>query len=289
MSSQRRRVSLKLKKFHPSMMSNTETVAVIGKRRSGKGVLLRDLLYHFRHIPIGTVISPTEKLNKSYSKIVPPVLIHDEYRDDIIDKVLSRQRLIIEKQEKDPNFADVDPTAFLLLDDCMFDNAWQKSTNMKEIFYNGRHYKLTLWLSLQYSLGLSIGMRNNLDWTFLFKEGIVANRKRLYEYFAGMFPNLAAFSAVMDQVTDDYGCLVIHNGASSTKLSDQVFWYKAENRSTDGWRCCLDCFWEMKDKKAGAGEHEQEDDDDDDDDHDDFNKPFNYNPRAIQVDVRKQH
>ena len=32
----------------------------------------------------------------------------------------------------------------------------------------------------------------------------------------------------MDQCTENYECLVINNNAKSNKLTDQVFWYKAE-------------------------------------------------------------
>jgi hypothetical protein len=34
----------------------------------------------------------------------------------------------------------------------------------------------------------------------------------------------------MDQTTENYECLVINNNAKSNKLTDQVFWYKAEQR-----------------------------------------------------------
>lgn len=31
----------------------------------------------------------------------------------------------------------------------------------------------------------------------------------------------------MDQCTENYECLVIHNNSKSNKLEDQIFWYKA--------------------------------------------------------------
>ena len=43
-----------------------------------------------------------------------------------------------------------------------------------------------------------------------------------------MFPSFEVFCQVMDQCTENYECLVIHNNAKSNKLEDQVFWYKAE-------------------------------------------------------------
>ena len=42
-----------------------------------------------------------------------------------------------------------------------------------------------------------------------------------------MFPTFESFCQVMDQCTENYECLVIHNNAKSNKLTDQVFWYKA--------------------------------------------------------------
>lgn len=277
----KKRLSLKLRKFSFDMMKKTETIAVIAKRGCGKTVLLKDLLYHFRDIPIGTIISPTEKLNKAYGKIVPPIFIHDNYREEVIERVLKRQKHIINSMDTDPNFANVDPHAFLLLDDCMYNDDWQKSINMREIFYQGRHYKLMFLLSLQYCMGLKIGMRNNLDWTFLFKESIMANKKRLYEYFAGMFPNQAVFSAVLDSCTMDFGALVIHNGASSTILQDQVFWYKAEDRPCDGsWRTCLDTFWDLSESRDSQNQEDEEEDD--------FDRPFYGNHNSLQVNVRKQ-
>jgi hypothetical protein len=42
-----------------------------------------------------------------------------------------------------------------------------------------------------------------------------------------MFPTFDAFAQIMDQCTENYECLVIHNNSKSNKLVDQVFWYKA--------------------------------------------------------------
>ena len=35
----------------------------------------------------------------------------------------------------------------------------------------------------------------------------------------------------MDQCTENYECLVIHNNAKSNRIEDQVFWYKADMHS----------------------------------------------------------
>ena len=46
-----------------------------------------------------------------------------------------------------------------------------------------------------------------------------------------MFPSFEMFCQVMDQCTENYECLVINNNAKSNKLTDQVFWYKAEQKT----------------------------------------------------------
>ena len=88
-----KKLSLKLKKFSFDMMERTDTVCAIAKRKSGKSVLIRDLLHHFQDFPLGTIICPTERLNNDYKPHVPAMFIHGSYREDIIEKVLNRQRL----------------------------------------------------------------------------------------------------------------------------------------------------------------------------------------------------
>ena len=81
---------------------------------------------------------------------------------------------------------------------------------------------------MQYALGIPPNLRTNIDYVFILRENYVSNRKRLYENFAGMFPSFEVFCQVMDQCTENFECLVVHNNAKSNRLEDQVFWYKAD-------------------------------------------------------------
>lgn len=234
--------NLRLKKFDMKWIKDDSVVVFIGKRNTGKTYLTIDLLYHHQDIPIGTAISATESANQTYSKIIPPLFIHDEYTPELIEKVLRRQKLINFKIANNSEYRNVDPRAFLLLDDCMFDTKWTKDVNIRYCFMNGRHYKLFFILNMQYALGIPPNLRTNIDYVFILRENIFANRKRIYEQYAGMFPTFDIFNQVMDNCTENYECLVIHNGSKSNKLEDQVFWYKA-NPHQD-FRMCLDTFWE---------------------------------------------
>jgi len=224
--------TLNLKKFDMNEIKDDKVVVLIGKRDTGKSFLCRDILFRHRGIPVGQVISGTEGANQFYSKMVPKLFIHDEFKPEIVENIIKRQKIMIEKINQGGVSADqsIDPRAFLILDDCLYDNSWAKDKNMRSVFMNGRHFKLLFLLTMQYALGIPPNMRTNIDYVFILRENYVSNRKRLYEHYAGMFPTFEMFCQVMDQCTENYECLVINNNAKSNKLSDQVFWYKAEPR-----------------------------------------------------------
>ena len=220
-------VELQLKKFNMKEITHDKVVVLIGKRDTGKSFLCKDILYHHQNIPVGQVISGTESANEFYSSIVPKLFIHGEYKPQIVANMLKRQKTIIDKMKTNPN---MDPRAFLILDDCLYDSSWTKDVNMRYVFMNGRHYKLLFILTMQFALGIPPSFRTNIDYVFILRENYVSNRKRLYEHYAGMFPTFEMFSQVMDQCTENYECLVINNNSKSNRLQDQVYWYKASPR-----------------------------------------------------------
>jgi len=209
-------------------------IAVIAKSGSGKSWVIRDIMYYIRNIPGGTIIAPTDKMTGFYNEFVSPSYVHHNYEQDIIPKLLSRQKVILAKNNdrKKIGKKPLDPRAFFIMDDCMSSkHLWLKDPNMLSIFNEGRHYQLTFILAMQYSLGIQPELRSNFDFIFLLGEDFINNRKKLYEHYAGMFPSRELFDQVFLQVTDDYGCMVINNRLRSSDIKKKVFWYKAKDRS----------------------------------------------------------
>ena len=220
--------NLSLKKFNMNDIKDDKVVVFIGKRETGKSVLVRDLLYHKQDIPVGTVISGTEGANSFYSSIMPSIFIHGEFSDNVVDNYLKRQKKVVKKFTEEGSNTNIDPRAFFILDDCLYDQSWTKNKNIRAMFMNGRHYKSLFIITMQYALGVPPNLRTNIDYVFLLRENYQSNRKRLYEQYAGMFPSFEVFCQVMDQCTENFECLVINNNAKSNKLEDQVYWYKAD-------------------------------------------------------------
>lgn len=230
-------------------------VVLIGRRDTGKSYLVRDLLYFQQDIPIGTVISGTEAGNNFYGEHIPKVFIHDEYNSSIIENILKRQKQCMKEIAKEIEIykrSSIDPRTFVILDDCLYDAGWTKDKLMRLLFMNGRHWKLMLIITMQYPLGIPPNLRTNIDYVFILREPYINNRKRIYENYAGMFPTFESFCQVMDQCTENYECLVINNNAKSNKLTDQIFWYKADNRPA--FRMGSKEYWKMSENMGSDDE-----------------------------------
>jgi len=224
-----KKFDMKKIQFDPNSTSGP-VIVLIGRRDTGKSYLVRDLLYYHQDIPIGTVISGTEAGNGFYGGMVPKLFIHDEYNTAILENIMKRQKMVIKQIKKEKEAygrTNIDPRAFVILDDCLYDNSWAREKLMRMMFMNGRHWKLMLVITMQYPLGVPPNLRTNIDFTFILREPYIANRKRIYENYAGMFPTFESFCQVMDQCTENYECLVVSNNVKSNKLEDQIFWYKA--------------------------------------------------------------
>ena len=146
-------MNLELKKFDMRNITfkpnenQGPVIVLIGRRDTGKSFLVRDLLYYHQDIPIGTVISGTEAGNGFYGKIVPKLFIHDEYNSAIIENILKRQKMVMKQMKKEiDNYgkSNIDPRAFVILDDCLYDNSWAREKLMRLLFMNGRHWKIML-------------------------------------------------------------------------------------------------------------------------------------------------
>ena len=258
-------MSLELKKF--DMRSITfkpdenkgPVIVMIGRRDTGKSYLVKDLLFHHQDIPIGTVISGTEAGNGFYAAHVPKLFIHEEYNTVLIENVLRRQKVVLKQMNKDIETykrSTIDPRAFVILDDCLYDQSWTRDKMMRLLFMNGRHWKIMLIITMQYPLGIPPNLRTNIDYVFILREPYMTNRKRIWENYASMFPTLESFAAILDQTTENYECLVINNNSKSNKLNDQVFWYKAEPHG--GFKLGSPEFWALS-KDMGSDDEDEYD------------------------------
>ena len=200
-------------------------ILLIGKRGTGKSHLLQYLATIYKQtgkIDMAIGFSPTDESNEVLSSIIPRTLIYTDFDEGVIEKIMLEQRRRI-RQGKPKRHV------LLIMDDCGYDSRKIfKSNVIKNLFYNGRHMFVTLIVTLQYIMDMPSNFRTNIDVCISLRENIGANRQRLWSYFFGQFPTLAAFNMAMDATTGNYGALVCANNLTlSTDISDSVFWFRA--------------------------------------------------------------
>jgi hypothetical protein len=72
--------------------------------------------------------------------LVPKLFIHNEYNTAIIENILKRQRTVLKQIKKEMETykrSNIDPRAFVILDDCLYDATWTRDKMMRLIFMNG--------------------------------------------------------------------------------------------------------------------------------------------------------
>jgi hypothetical protein len=143
------KMTLELKKFNMRDITfrpdenKGPVVVLIGRRDTGKTYLVRDLLFYHQDIPIGTVISGTEASNGFYKEHVPKLFIHDEYNTVLIENILRRQKTVLKQVKNEMETykrSTIDPRAFVIMDDCLYDQSWTRDKMMRLLFMNGKMF-----------------------------------------------------------------------------------------------------------------------------------------------------
>lgn len=232
---------LSINEFTLDMFVAHPAIVMIAKRGSGKSWVVRAVMNYFRDIPVGLVISKTDKMNRFYADFFPDTYIHYDYSSEIIENVMNRQQEMIEKrQDKDEAYTKkhgkkcdkkngiIDTRCFVVMDDCLGQKGkWVKDPPIQELLFNGRHYHIMYILTMQFPLGITPELRNNFDYIFLLADDIISNLKRMHDHYAGVFPTFDSFRQIFSKLTEDHGSMVIVNRGAKKSIFDKVYWYKA--------------------------------------------------------------
>lgn len=194
--------------------------------------VIRDIMYHCQKIPQGIVFSGTERASPFFGDFIPDTFIYDEYKNEVVEKVLKRQEAKIEYAKKKYNSRDgkvPENNMFIIMDDLMDkNNIWKTSDTLRTIFFNGRHYNIFFIIALQYLKSITPDMRSNFDYVFMFNTVGLEMRRKIYNDYGAVIKSFEHFCNILDECTVDHSCLVIKT--IGTGIKDQVFWYKAKLR-----------------------------------------------------------
>jgi len=233
--------NMRIRKFDPNNIKPHRIVFIIGKRGTGKSVLQRDLMYHQSgRVDFGVAMSPTEEAIQTFQRHMPDAWIYRQFQQDKIADIINVQRKTL-KSTKEPK------SLFLVLDDCLYDKRIMRTREMRDIFMNGRHLKLSVSIACQYLLDLPPDLRAQIDYIIVTRDMILANKMKLYKYFFGMFERYEDFAKTMDKCTENFGVLVMDNTVQSSNIEDCIFWYKARIDLPD-FKMGKETYWRLAEK-----------------------------------------
>lgn len=222
--SKNKQTTLNIREFPIHKMKPGATIVIIGKRSSGKSVLVKDIIQVHKHnFSVAKILCGSEENNHFYAQIFNDLYINNEYDEKALQDLEKHQKMVINKYGADAP----ESRALLIIDDCNDDPKMLNRPMMQKYFKNGRHMNVSLCLSLQYGMDIKPSIRTNIDYIFIFRDSSESNRKKLYSNFASIIGNYNMFCDIMDIICQDYTALVIDNRVQSNNVEDCVFYYKA--------------------------------------------------------------
>lgn len=199
-----------LQMFDPSTMKIDATIVAVGKRRTGKTWVFRNIMYLFKDkFQAGLIISQTDELNKFWRQYVPQKYIFNRYDPEILQAVFRRQKKILNDVNKTDAEKDAEAPFFILLDDVISDQRLKYDEALMELFVAGRHYRLFVLITTQYAKAITPTLRGNTDYCFMMKCIQQRQLEALWEDF-GSFLTKDAFAQIINAYTEDNEVLVVN-------------------------------------------------------------------------------
>ena len=207
--------------FNLDTICNIPSIMLIGKRASGKTYIIKELmykLYETKQIDEFVIITNTKGDICEEYKFLDNV--HPQYEHSILENILIKQKQRFSRGEK--------TKVMVILDNCIASKGdWRTNPSFQEMLYNSRSYNISLLLSMQYPLEFPADARSNFDYIFLLADDYISNKKRIYNYYTGMYPTFDTFNDTFEQLTNDHNAMVIVNRGIRKTIFEKICQHRA--------------------------------------------------------------
>lgn len=241
--------------FDPTTMPSDAACVVLGKRRTGKSHLVRDIISKIYDRYPTVIVSTGTRFNGFWQEIMPEEYVHEGFDEDLIRRIMAEQEKKInerrrhvenKQQEEDAsedtftygerdhaNANDIKKNINLLyiLDDVASEEHLHSSLALGAMFTKGRHYNISVWLLSQYVYAMSPAIRGNVDYAFIMHQSQRRSKEAIADEFMSQIPRRRDAAALMSKATPGYQCLVINNAKNTDELMETLSTYTAAEES----------------------------------------------------------
>eukprot|EP00966_Prymnesium_polylepis_P092392 2138846-Prymnesium_polylepis.1 len=163
--------SIRLERLSPGQIAVGSIISIIGKRGTGKTLMLRALTYKLRDkIDFCIAMTPTTSSAEALAKVMPRQCIYDQGLNlDVIDRLMDTQT---DNAARGSRVFSV----LLILDDVSWDAASFKrpAPTLSKLYRNGRHMRITVMANPDLP---SFRLVNDVFWKFAERE-VVPQKER---------------------------------------------------------------------------------------------------------------
>lgn len=184
--------------FYLNEMRSNPSIMIIGKRGTGKTYIISNILDAKTDDFISDTLIISQKDANFYMNRYPNALVVQDYDSNFVKAHIQNEG------------------GAIVFDDCLYD--YVKNTELIELMRNNHHYNKTVISSVQFPLSIKPELRSSFDYVFLLNDDVLTNQKKMFDHYAGYFPDFDSFRQVYGNLTQKYGSMVIKNCHTCDKI-----------------------------------------------------------------------
>jgi len=212
-----------LDEFNPEEMRENYTAMIVAKRGSGKSTLIKDLVMETNVQFDQVIVFSDTAFNKFYDGWVDE--IYQAFEPEVLEVLLLEQTLAPAEER---------PTILIIIDDTSKEDIYS-SPVLSKLFTQGRHFGISVILSLQKLQMTNTTTRENVDYVFILsqynKKTIDTIIEEYMDFSDAKFDRKYKYKLrsreILDHYTQDFNLLVRDTVARSHKVEDVLFSYRA--------------------------------------------------------------
>jgi len=168
------------------------TIILYGPRRSGKSTFIRNICQRIRPWYPNVIVFTTTKDSGEYFGFIPIDRVVDGLDEDLLMKLILNQRMLKRRESRGEDLGNYE--LLIIIDDCMSEKLRYKDI-FNKVFFNGRHYNITLIVTVQDVKGVAPAATINADLAYSFalpdRRGRDTIREKFVDYLdRNQFANL---------------------------------------------------------------------------------------------------
>lgn len=173
-----------------------KNILIIGKRASGKSHMVKYLANQLIATnTVQSIIIITNPTN-DYTGFKNVQSIYFECKQEYLKQIIETQ--------SEPDSKPI----LIIFDDVLFTKKVNNNDLFKQIILNGRHFKISTIVTIQFPIGLNPEIRTNFDNVLMFYDDCISNHKSAWNQYFGMIPTFVQFNSMMKNLKlNNWECL----------------------------------------------------------------------------------